>query len=85
MRTKEAIIQFEFGFKHSVERFLLRKEARNIMEEWAKEFADWLSHNTSIIYENKIVLYRYTDKNNEVGNYTLEDIYYVFDEESKSI
>ena len=39
------------------------------------EFAKWLQENTEVIKEDKITLYRYCDKMNEWGNYTLEDIY----------
>jgi len=42
------------------------------------EFAKWLEENTKIRYEDKIILYRYCDKNNEWGNYTLDDIYIEF-------
>lgn len=41
-----------------------------------KAFAEWLEENTEIIRGNpKITLYRYCDKNNQWGNYTLDDIY----------
>jgi hypothetical protein len=39
------------------------------------EFNKWLEENAQVIYGDKIVVYRYCDKMNEWGNYTLEDIY----------
>lgn len=39
------------------------------------EFAKWLEENTVVTKEEKITLYRYCDKNNEWGNYILDDIY----------
>lgn len=44
--TQNEIIQNSFNFKHSVERFTLKTEARGAMDEWAKEqaisFAQWV-------------------------------------------
>lgn len=45
-------------------------------------FAKWLAENTEIIREPKITLYRYCDRDNRYGNYTLEDIYIVYSEET---
>jgi hypothetical protein len=41
----------------------------------AIEFSEWLVDNTEIIREEKVTLYRYCNKMNEWGNYTLNDIY----------
>jgi hypothetical protein len=40
-----------------------------------KAFARWLAENTQTVWESNIPLYRYCDKNNEWGNYTIDDIY----------
>ncbi|HUS02949.1 MAG TPA: hypothetical protein VMY77_14525 [Chitinophagaceae bacterium] len=47
-------------------------------EKDAIAFVRWLDDNTIIIREDDIVLYRYRDRDNQMGNYTLEDIYTEF-------
>lgn len=83
MKTKEEILFPVHGHCPEELGVVYRHEdVLKAMDEFAEEtvlaFEKWLSENTEIIKEDKITLYRYCDKNNEWGNYTLEDIYWVF-------
>lgn len=73
------------GFEKDIQHILpfiydkLQSQKENITERVSErsdlEFAKWLEENTIVVKEEKITLYRYCDKMNEWGNYTLDDIY----------
>lgn len=83
---RENGVQVCFDERSSEELFeIFKSEYRgNYPKDTTKEqqiaFAEWLAENTEIIRTEKITLYRYCDKMNEWGNYTLEDIHTVFSE-----
>lgn len=83
MKTKEEILATK-RWSTEYPTYMSEHEIQDAMDEYAKQqsidFAQWLSEMTTIIHEEKITLYRYCNKMNEWGNYTLGDIYLEYQE-----
>lgn len=80
IKTKEEVLNSILG--NYTLSMLSVQDIYKAMDEWAKRFGEWLAANTQVEHTDKITLYRYHDCDGW-GNYTIDDIYTVFEEEMK--